>query len=83
MAKTMRVLFARSCIAVYSRHLALAVDSIDYADIADAVTLEPFSIVDRPAVCLIACHVGSTRLIDNLVWNPPHHNVPSAGSSAR
>ncbi|MEL6110593.1 MAG: pantoate--beta-alanine ligase, partial [Planctomycetota bacterium] len=52
------------------------VDSIDYADVADAVTLNPLTIIDGPTVCLIACHVGSTRLIDNLVWNPPHHEVP-------
>ena len=57
------------------------VDSIDYADIADAKTLERLEHIDRPSVCLIACHVGSTRLIDNLVWDPTSHEVPTGLSA--
>ena len=42
------------------------VDSIDYAVVRNAHTLEPFSnTIDGSAVALIAAHVGSTRLIDN------------------
>lgn len=43
------------------------VDRIDYARVVDRHTLEPLSQLDRPAVALIAAHVGSTRLIDNVL----------------
>ena len=46
------------------------VDKVDYAVIVDAETLVPIMELDRPAVALIAAHVGSTRLIDNLVLAP-------------
>ncbi len=44
------------------------VDSVDYAVVVDAETLEPFGqqVIDRAAVALIAARLGSTRLIDNL-----------------
>ena len=41
------------------------VSQIDYAVIVNADTLVPLSTLDRPAVALIAAHVGQTRLIDN------------------
>ena len=47
------------------------VDSIDYAVIADAETLTPLARLDRPAVALVAAHVGKTRLIDNIAIDPP------------
>ena len=42
---------------------------IDYADIVHAESLKKISEVSRntPAIFLIACHVGSTRLIDNIL----------------
>ena len=42
---------------------------IDYADIVHAESLKKISEVGRntPAIFLIACHVGSTRLIDNIL----------------
>ncbi len=42
---------------------------IDYADIVHAESLKNISEVSRntPAIFLIACHVGSTRLIDNIL----------------
>ena len=42
---------------------------IDYADIVHAESLRKISEVSRntPAIFLIACHVGSTRLIDNIL----------------
>lgn len=46
------------------------VDKVDYAVIVDADTLVPLMELDRPAVALIAAHVGSTRLIDNLLLSP-------------
>lgn len=41
------------------------IERIDYATVVDAKTLEEMESIDRPAVALIACHVGTTRLIDN------------------
>jgi pantoate--beta-alanine ligase len=40
---------------------------LDYAEIADADTLEPVHEVKRGNVALLAAHIGKTRLIDNLV----------------
>ena len=42
---------------------------IDYADIVHDESLRKISEVSRntPAIFLIACHVGSTRLIDNIL----------------
>lgn len=42
-----------------------AVDEIEYAVVADRLTLHQLSHIDRPAVALIAARVGQTRLIDN------------------
>jgi pantoate--beta-alanine ligase len=55
-------------IAAAMRHeLTIAgVERIDYTAVADAQTLAELSgPIDRPAVALVACYVGSTRLIDN------------------
>jgi pantoate--beta-alanine ligase len=43
------------------------VSSIDYAVICDPATLQVVDPIPRPAVALIACRVGTTRLIDNLM----------------
>ncbi len=44
--------------------------SIDYVSIADAATLEELAIIDRPALVSLAVHIGSVRLIDNVVLRP-------------
>jgi pantoate--beta-alanine ligase len=45
-----------------------AATSIDYVEARDAVTLEPLEgDVSQRAVIAVACRVGATRLIDNLV----------------
>ncbi|HHK40783.1 MAG TPA: pantoate--beta-alanine ligase [Planctomycetaceae bacterium] len=49
---------------------AAQVDRIDYVAIVDPESLEPVEQVDRPSQALIAAHVGSTRLIDNLRLDP-------------
>jgi len=41
--------------------------ALEYAEIVDAVTLEPVSRVYSGAVCAVAARVGATRLIDNVV----------------
>jgi pantoate--beta-alanine ligase len=43
------------------------VDRIDYVATADAGTLEPIEGAAERQVLLVACHVGTTRLIDNTV----------------
>ena len=40
--------------------------SIDYVSVADDVTLEELSRIDRPALVSLAVWIGSTRLIDNV-----------------
>jgi pantoate--beta-alanine ligase len=40
---------------------------LDYAEIADADTLEPVTEAKRGNVALVAAHIGKTRLIDNLI----------------
>ena len=38
---------------------------VEYAEIADAETLQPVAEIDAACVALLAVHVGNTRLIDN------------------
>jgi pantoate--beta-alanine ligase len=63
--------------------LAASVDKIDYALVADAATLEPLTALTTPhhahhaqsaprsVAALVAAYVGSTRLIDNEVFELP------------
>jgi pantoate--beta-alanine ligase len=44
---------------------------VDYAEIVDAETFEPVTLIGtRPVYVLLAVHVGKTRLIDNLLIEP-------------
>lgn len=45
-------------------------DPIDYVTLCDAVTLEPMTVLDRPARLLGAARMGQTRLIDNIAVDP-------------
>jgi pantoate--beta-alanine ligase len=47
--------------------------TLDYADVADAETLEPLDVLssDRPAIALVAARVGPARLIDNALLASP------------
>jgi pantoate--beta-alanine ligase len=47
----------------------------EYAEVVDAVTLEPLAILDRPAVLAAAVRIGETRLIDNVRLAPRHGEV--------
>lgn len=46
------------------------ITKIDYVVIADPNTLQPIKTITAPAIALVAAHVGSTRLIDNLRLQP-------------
>lgn len=48
---------------------AAGIEKIDYATVADAESLSELTVIDGPAVALIACYVGTTRLIDNQLLN--------------
>ena len=43
---------------------------LDYAELADAATLDPLDRLDRKAVALVAAWLGGTRLIDNTLLEP-------------
>ena len=43
------------------------IERIDYARVVDRQNLETIEHLDRPAIALIAAHVGATRLIDNML----------------
>ena len=45
-------------------------DPIDYVTLCDAVTLDPMTVLDRPARLLAAAKLGRTRLIDNIAVEP-------------
>jgi pantoate--beta-alanine ligase len=44
---------------------------LDYFEIVDANTLEPVEDISKGALVAVAAHVGTTRLIDNLVLHGP------------
>lgn len=54
-------------IAILAAH---GFDPIDYVTLCDAVTLEPMTVLDRPARLLGAARMGQTRLIDNIAVDP-------------
>jgi pantoate--beta-alanine ligase len=65
--------------------VAAAADSIDYVEVADADSLAPFD-PDAPvgsrALVAIACRIGGTRLIDNVVLGEDPAPSGRAGSGA-
>jgi pantoate--beta-alanine ligase len=40
---------------------------VDYARVVDADSLRPLARLDRPALAVVAVHLGTTRLIDNVL----------------
>ncbi len=44
--------------------------AVDYVSVADALTLEELTQVDRPALASLAVRFGTTRLIDNEILDP-------------
>lgn len=69
---------ARALERVARAPIEAAATSIDYVEARDAETLAPIAAVEtgKRAVLVVACRVGTTRLIDNLVLGedaPPLH----------
>jgi pantoate--beta-alanine ligase len=52
---------------------------LDYFEIVDPDTLDPVERISQTTLVAVAAHVGSTRLIDNLVLNPE----PKVGENLR
>jgi pantoate--beta-alanine ligase len=50
-------------------HAMLDVDRVDYVAIVDTQSLQPIETIEGCAQALLACFVGNTRLIDNIVLN--------------
>jgi len=44
---------------------------IDYISIVDSELLQPVAHLDRPCLIALAVHIGSARLIDNILVDPP------------
>ncbi|MBN1764842.1 MAG: pantoate--beta-alanine ligase [Sedimentisphaerales bacterium] len=44
---------------------------IDYISIVDNTLLQPLLKIDRPALIALAVYIGRTRLIDNIIVDPP------------
>jgi pantoate--beta-alanine ligase len=65
--------------AVHETLAAAGITSIDYVALADPETLAEVPRVEGKTVALIACQVGSTRLIDNCLLDP----TIEAGSANR
>ena len=47
----------------------------EYVGLVDAETLEPLTVLDRPAVLAAAVKIGETRLIDNVRLAPRHAKI--------
>ncbi|MER3416891.1 MAG: hypothetical protein C4297_11860 [Gemmataceae bacterium] len=45
---------------------------VEYAEIVDARTLQPIETLDRRALAALAVRIGSARLIDNMILEPPN-----------
>lgn len=43
---------------------------IEYIEIVDLETLADISVIEKPALCAVALHIGKTRLIDNIIFDP-------------
>jgi len=50
--------------------LAPQVDRVQYLEFVDAETLEPLRKARLPMAAAVACYVGKTRLIDNVIMGP-------------
>jgi pantoate--beta-alanine ligase len=57
----------RSLAALEDELLGAGFDRVDYADLADAMSLDVLTErIDRPMRLLVAARIGGTRLIDNM-----------------
>ncbi|MCB2014895.1 MAG: pantoate--beta-alanine ligase [Sphingobium sp.] len=52
--------------ALHARITNAGFGPVDYAELRDAASLRPMTMLDRPARLLVAARMGTTRLIDNM-----------------
>ncbi len=57
--------------AMRSKMMETGADDVEYARIVDSESLANLTLLDQPAIALVAAKVGTTRLIDNLEITPP------------
>lgn len=50
----------------------------EYLVLVDPSSLEPLERIDGPALLAVAAHVGSVRLIDNVILDPSNYAAPSS-----
>lgn len=61
--------------ALQAEIIAAGFNSVDYATLADAVSLAPLSVLgEAPARLLVAARIGGTRLIDNMAVSTARKN---------
>ncbi len=61
--------------ALRAEIIAAGFNSVDYATLADAVSLAPLSVLgEAPARLLVAARIGGTRLIDNMAVSTARKN---------
>ncbi|NQU74817.1 MAG: pantoate--beta-alanine ligase [Planctomycetes bacterium] len=60
-------------VQIIRRHLAenAPLGEVDYVEIVDPDTLQAVEIMDRPVLIALAVRFGRTRLIDNMLVDPP------------
>ncbi len=56
--------------AMRSKMIETGADNVEYARIVDVETLADLTVLNQPAIALVAAQVGATRLIDNLEIKP-------------
>jgi pantoate--beta-alanine ligase len=62
---------AKTINAITRGLIAAGFDRPDYVAVCDAETLQPVTMLTRPARLLVAARIGKTRLIDNFAINSP------------
>ena len=57
--------------------IAAVADRVDYVTLADTQTIQPIDTIADRALLAVAVHIGSTRLIDNVVFGEDPAPIPN------